>query len=73
MTRTGIRVDEVIRVNPWLTFAALDVINGRSNTRKNTHANATDNGVVISNEIVRMCNRVNPNQYQCISTNECVR
>ena len=67
----GIRVDEVIRVNPWPgAFAAVDVINGRSNTRKNTHANATDNGVVISNEIVRMCNLVKPNQYQCISTNE---
>lgn len=70
----GIHVDEVIRVNPWSeTFAAVDVINGRSNTRKNTQANATDNGVIISNEIVRICSLVKPSQYQCISTNECVK
>ena len=64
----------VIGVGAFLDLVAartaLDVINGRSQTRKNTHANATDSGVIISNETVRMCNLVKPNQYQCISTNE---
>ncbi len=51
-------------------FTDEDAINGRSNRRKNTYANVTDNGVVISNEIVRMCSFVKPNQYQCIRTRE---
>ena len=36
-------------------FTAVEVMKGRSNRRKNTQANATDSGVVISTEIVRMC------------------
>jgi hypothetical protein len=54
-------------------LTAEDVINGRSQMRKNTHANATDSGVMINNEIVRMCSLVKPNQYQCMSISECVR
>lgn len=46
-------------------------MNGRSHTRKKSHANPTDNGVSINNEIVRMCSLVKPNQYQCINTKEC--
>jgi hypothetical protein len=35
-------------------FTALDVMNGRSKTRKKTQPNATDNGVMIKSEMVRM-------------------
>src|SRR5689334_12988232 len=48
----------------------VDVMNGRSQMRKYNHANATDIGTIMSSEIERMCSRVKPNQYQCISTKE---
>ena len=50
--------------------AAGKVINGRSKTRKNSQANATVSGVIITSEMERMCHLVKPNQYQCISTKE---
>ena len=48
----------------------MDVINGRSQTIKKNQANTTDSGVIIATEIERMCSFVNPNQYQCMRTNE---
>jgi hypothetical protein len=52
------------------TAGARGVIKGRSQTRKNTQANATDSGTIIRSEIERMCSLVKPNRYQCINTNE---